>query len=92
MTLQKCIRILSIRSFVHEQALADKYHENSIQGAYGGGNQGYEVERRWSMVHMGHGWVHNMEGSHQEHNFQYSNGGHMWATSTKCMGKFWFQK
>ena len=69
MILQKCIRILSIRSFVHEQALVDKYHENSIQGAYEGGNQGYEVERGWSMVHMGHGWVHNMKVSHQEHEF-----------------------
>ena len=89
MTLQKCIRILSIRSFVHEQALADKYHENSIQGAYGGGNQGYEVERGWSMVHMvWYGWVHNMEGSHQEVEFTFiAMKGHIWAfSSTKCMG------
>ena len=56
---------------MHEQALADKYHENSIQGAYGGGNQGYEVERGWSMVHMEHGWVHNMEGYHQEVEFSF---------------------
>ena len=56
---------------MHEQALADKYHENSIQGAYGGGNQGYEVERGWSMDHMEHGWVHNMEGYHQEVEFSF---------------------
>ena len=33
------------------------------------GTKAMRVERRWSMVHMGHVWVHNMEGSHQEVKF-----------------------